>query len=1754
MNAAKADRIRVFCSHNSIDKPRVKAVAEELAAAGIDPWVDQWEIAPGDDIVAKINEGLSTCGVGLIFFSRETLEKDWVRGEVSSLTYQAIEDGKPVIPVMLDADAPVPELLRPRARVASEDLDQLIDAIYGRSGKPTVSAPRANARERQFRIQLMETADASLRVVARLDEQVVAEETTQLGSGLQRSYQEFLATSLPITSRMQADEQARRRDQDLTRLGETLGKALLPGAVGSELAAAIDRAGVEGEQLRLVFEASPALLALPFEAAHLPDGRVAALEPGVQVLRCQSGVNGPEVIPQAGPLRILVAVGAPDEGQTENVVLDYERELQTILDVMDHARRYGNAEVKILEVGHPEEIRRALLERSYHVLHVSGHGRAGVIELEDEDGRAVEVTPKALADAIRASNRPFPLIFLAACLSGVGDSDTTSFAQGLLGQGVPMVLAMQTSVSDWYATRLAGAFYNTLSRMETPLASRALALARLDIEHERREALTRGEQAAGLAAEWATPALFAVPDEKPLLDRALPQEPIADKPPLPPVGAMPMLRMDELIGRRPALRRVAGVLRDDERLTNRLGRRAGVLIRGIGGVGKSALAGRVMARLADDGWTVVAIVGRWNLGELASSVGAQLFGSANQALEQIGRLLIEPELSDSVRFEKLQSLLASYRVLLVLDNFEDNLTLGGNRFLDDATGMLLAGLLEAANEGKILITCRYPIPDSDAWVADEHLGPLSAAETRKLFYRLHALTGAVPETLGLILRHIGGHPRMLEYVDAILRRGEARLPMVTRRLRENAKRLGLDPKQLGGDLEQSMRDALRVGAEDVLLDELIELVGAQPEDLEALHQCAAFALPVDVHGLAFALAGAEEPTADQVKAADASARRLIATSLLTPLPEDHIWVHRWTAQELHERLGEPGARECARRAGEYRAWRVANIAPVLSDAVESVRRFLEAHAFDRAIEMARPILGFMERYGQRVDVAGFAAEILESLPTHHLGYYNICGSEADALMALGATERAKQRYEEANDICERLARAEPDRADYQRNLAVSYNKLGGLYRAFGQGEAAHTAFQNALEIVERLARAEPERADYQRDLAVSYNKLGDLYRDLGQGEATHAAFRNTLEIVERLARAEPERADYQRDLAVSYSRIGDLHRDLGQGEAAREAIQNALEIAKRLARAEPDRADYQRDLAVSYNKMGDLYRALGQGEAAREAYQKDLEITERLARAEPERADYQRDLSVSYNRIGDLYRALGQGEAAREAFQKDLEIAERLAHAEPDRADYQRDLAISYNKMGDMYRALGQGEAAREAFQNAFEIAERLARAEPDHTNYQRDLTISYNKMGDLYRALGQGEAAREAFQNALEITERLAHAEPDHANYQRDLAISYNKMGDLYRDLGQREAAREAIQNALEIAERLAHAEPERADYRRDIAVCYNKMGDLYRDLGQEDAAREAFQNALEIVERLGRAEPERADYQRDIAVSYNKIGDLYRDLGQEDAARDAYQRDLEIAERLARAEPERADYQRDLSVSYNRIGDLYRALGQGEAAREAFQKDLEIAERLARGEPERADYQRDLAVSCSRMGSLYRDLGQNAAARDAFRNALEIQERLLRTEPERADYQRDLAICCNKMGDVYRDVGQMDAAHDAYQKSLEIAEHLARTEPEHAEYQRDLSVSYTRMGDLYRDLGKEEAALEAYQKDLEIAERLARAEPERADYQWDLVVSLVRFADPALLGRALTILRTLDDAGSLNPDQRDLITRLEDQLARKS
>src|SRR6266446_5713853 len=127
-------------------------------------------------------------------------------------------------------------------------------------------------------------------------------------------------------------------------------------------------------------------------------------------------------------------------------------------------------------------------------------------------------------------------------------------------------------------------------------------------------------------------------------------------------------------------------------------------------------------------------------------------------------------------------------------------------------------------------------------------------------------------------------------------------------------------------------------------------------------------------------------------------------------------------------------------------------------------------------------------------------------------------------------------------IC--LAAADRSNMQWQRDLSVSYDKVGDVLMAQGRLDEALKAYRDGLAIREHLAATDGSNTPWQRDLSVSYNKVGDAL--VGQGRLDEAlkAYRDSLVIRERLAATDRSNTQWQRDLLFSVGRIGGLAHEL----------------------------------------------------------------------------------------------------------------------------------------------------------------------------------------------------------------------------------------------------------------------------------------------------------------------------------------------------------------------------------------------------------------------------------------------------------------------------------------------------------------------------------------------------------------------------------------------------------------------------------
>ena len=143
-------------------------------------------------------------------------------------------------------------------------------------------------------------------------------------------------------------------------------------------------------------------------------------------------------------------------------------------------------------------------------------------------------------------------------------------------------------------------------------------------------------------------------------------------------------------------------------------------------------------------------------------------------------------------------------------------------------------------------------------------------------------------------------------------------------------------------------------------------------------------------------------------------------------------------------------------------------------------------------------------------------------------------SKGSLLQSYGKLTTAKAAFASYQQVCQRMMTRYDGRQE--RQLSISYNRLGDICKAQGDLSGAKDYYLKALAISERLA-AESETTEAQRDLFVSYNKLGDICTAQGDLSGAKDYYLKDLAISERLA-AESEGTQAKDDLAVSYYKIG----------------------------------------------------------------------------------------------------------------------------------------------------------------------------------------------------------------------------------------------------------------------------------------------------------------------------------------------------------------------------------------------------------------------------------------------------------------------------------------------------------------------------------------------------------------------------------------------------------------------------------------
>lgn len=137
---------KAFVSHSHADKDKARELSRALGECSVEPWLDEWEIQPGDSLIQKIfAEGLRDCSVFLVLLSPVSIASRWVREELDVALVQRLEGKSRVIPILVES-CEIPPALKPLRRLDMKTgvkavAQDVADVVFNRRTVPPVAPP-----------------------------------------------------------------------------------------------------------------------------------------------------------------------------------------------------------------------------------------------------------------------------------------------------------------------------------------------------------------------------------------------------------------------------------------------------------------------------------------------------------------------------------------------------------------------------------------------------------------------------------------------------------------------------------------------------------------------------------------------------------------------------------------------------------------------------------------------------------------------------------------------------------------------------------------------------------------------------------------------------------------------------------------------------------------------------------------------------------------------------------------------------------------------------------------------------------------------------------------------------------------------------------------------------------------------------------------------------------------------------------------------------------------------------------------------------------------------------------------------------------------------------------------------------------------------------------------------------------------------------------------------------------------------------
>ncbi len=981
------------------------------------------------------------------------------------------------------------------------------------------------------------------------------------------------------------------------------------------------------------------------------------------------------------PLKILIMVSSPEDpgnraGQDRDKRLSYEEEEYEILKAFAPLMETGEVEIDFTEDGSLEALERKLSAQRFHILHFSGHAvfkekdntGSGYLQLENPVNLSPDlVDAYAFAETVNCNAEyKVPMVVLSSCQTAKGSSEKglTGVTNHLLRSGVPVVVSMGMSIIDYYAAQFSAHFYSQIARRQTILSAFNQAVEHIkEIEYNR---MLKDRDMPAVPLQWIIPNLYLSRRVHRLVDPDQAREKLELS------SNRYIFEKDLLLLKHEREYLFIGRRKEKARILRPLFEKKPVLLKGQGGVGKTALAEHLVQRLIAANPKTIPFV----FNEKIKSI-KEILEILENFLRQQGEIQV---VSESSRQEKAMDRFIflvfaiartyDYQPVFVFDNMEAFQAGFGQEFAEEYSDIkAVIDYLCQGGKFHVILTCRYPVQgfknlqsfDLDQVGINDFLKKCLYIDVGHIHtYLREAAAGqghqGVPrpavltfmQIVKLLHQTFGGNYRALEFFNQLLRSN----PEKIKNALESLEVFREETREAVAEVKERMGQSL-------LFSRLMALL--EPGQQRILDLLSHFRVPVQ--RMALDLQGCRQKQQEPIDLPPALEHlhrlTLIEISLnreldavyyyVTPIVKDLLADYR--KQEQREGFSHE-------QAGIYYYSVFHNMEKSLTPLEEAFYHYDEAGNRDKVREIGAWLSGIYYGYSMFGSAYFYAGRVYELLGD---------GAGSRVLNLLGLIYKLYGEYDQALNLFQK-ARSCYQKAGDKAGEGTTLNNIGEIYRVRCDYETALKYLEQSLKISRKIGDKAGE--------GTTLNNIGEIYRVRVDYETALKYLEQNLKIRQEIGDKAGEGTTLN-NISLVYSARGDY-------ETALKYLEQSLKIMQEIGDKSGE--------GTTLNNISLIYHARGDYETALKYLEQSLKIRQEIGDKAGE--------DNAFNNIGQIYYAKGEYDTALKYFEQSLNIQREIGN--------KAGQGSTLNNISQVYDARGDYETALKYLEQSLKISQEI--------------------------------------------------------------------------------------------------------------------------------------------------------------------------------------------------------------------------------------------------------------------------------------------------------------------------------------------------------------------------------------------------------------------------------------------------------------